>query len=336
MPQGGPVAGGVSLGATGRISGDQDRRAVPMPLRPRGGFGAYLNDLRGLRGMTIRGLAAVAGLHHTYISKLERGDRQAPDPKVVEALATALRVSPSQLDQLRWRSGLGGTATSVSDAALVDAVAEPREVPADRDHLPTSEDPELSGRPSGAFSPSTDTGRHVASPGRPHANTARAVDPLRDPVLTLVADALDTADAPGVREALRRSIAHAVQAALVPPPTPSPWVAPGTPSVHWPVPASRSTGRPSGADALPQPTPPGAVAGPEVVAVNRFAGGIVTLEAGASEIQVTPDYLWQLVQSGHLAAWVLPGTPVGSPVGVRLRREDVLALMSPLAFGPAR
>ncbi|NCV20338.1 MAG: XRE family transcriptional regulator, partial [Chloroflexi bacterium] len=107
MPQGGPVAGGVSLGATGRRSGDQDRRAVPMPLRPRGGFGAYLNDLRGLRGMTIRGLAAAAGLHHTYISKLERGDRQAPDPKVVEALATALRVSPSQLDQLRWRAGLG-------------------------------------------------------------------------------------------------------------------------------------------------------------------------------------------------------------------------------------
>jgi len=84
------------------------------------------------------------------------------------------------------------------------------------------------------------------------------------------------------------------------------------------------------------PPPPGAVAGPEVVSVNRFAGGIVTLEAGASEIHVTPDYLWQLVQSGHLAAWVLPGTPVGSPVGVRLRREDVLALMSPLAFGPTR
>lgn len=307
-----------------------------MPLRPRGGFGAYLNDLRGLRGMTIRGLAAAAGLHHTYISKLERGDRQAPDPKVVEALATALRVSPSQLDQLRWRAGLGGNAPSASAAAPIDAVAEPREMSEDSDLLTTSDDTDLSGTPQGAFSASPDTDRHVASSGRSHANTGRAVDPLRDPVLTLVADALDTIDAPGVREALRRSIAHAVQAALAPPPSPSPWVAPGTPSVHWPVPGSRSTGRPSVADALPLPTPPGAVAGPEVVAVNRFAGGIVTLEAGATEIHVTPNYLWQLVQCGHLVAWVLPGTPVGSPVGVRLRREDVLALMSPLAFGPAR
>lgn len=330
------MAGGVSLEATGRTSREPDRRTVPMPLRPRGGFGAYLNDLRGLRGMTIRGLAAAAGLHHTYISKLERGDRQAPDPKVVEALATALRVSPSQLDQLRWRAGLGGNAPAASDAPPVDAVAEPREVAAGGDHLATVEVPDLSGTPQGAFNPPPDTDRLAASPGRSHAATGRAVDPLRDPVLTLVADALDTADALGVRETLRRSIAHAVQAALAPPPPPSPWVAPGTPSVHWPLPGSRSTVRPSVADALPYPTPPGAVAGPEVVAVNRFAGGIVTLEAAASEIHVTPDYLWQLVQSGHLAAWVLPGTPVGSPVGVRLRREDVLALMSPLAFGPVR
>lgn len=336
MAQGGPVAGGVSLGAKGRISGDQDRRAVPMPLRPRGGFGAYLNDLRGLRGMTIRGLAAAAGLHHTYISKLERGDRQAPDPKVVEALATALRVSPSQLDQLRWRAGLGGNAPATGPETAVDAVAEPREVSGDGDRLTTGGDQGPSGTTQSAFNASEAIGLHVTSPGRPHATAGRAVDPLRDPVLTLVADALDTADAPGVREALRRSIAHAVQAVLAPPPMPSPWIAPGTPSVHWPVPASRSSGRPSGADALPLPAAPGAVAGPEVVSVNRFAGGIVTLEAGASEIHVTPDYLWQLVQAGHLAAWVLPGTPVGSPVGVRLRREDVLALMSPLAFGPTR
>ena len=336
MPQSGLVAGGVSLGATGRTSGEPERRTVPMPLRPRGGFGAYLNDLRGLRGMTIRGLAAAAGLHHTYISKLERGDRQAPDPKVVEALATALRVSPSQLDQLRWRAGLGGNVSAAAARTAVDAVAEPREVSEDGDRLTTVEDPDPSGTPQGEFDPSPDTDRRVASPRHSGSASGRAVDPLRDPVLTLVADAMDAADAPGVRDALRRSIAHAVQAVLAPPPVPSPWLAPGIPSVHWPMPGSRARGRPSLADALPLPVPPGAGTGPEVVAVNRFAGGVVTLEAAASEIHVTPDYLWQLVQSGHLAAWVLPGAPVGSSVGVRVRREDVLALMSPLAFGPAR
>src|SRR5687768_15107975 len=73
----------------------------PARLRPRGGFGGYLHELRRERGLTARALAGLAGVHHTYVSKLERGDRQAPDEPVVEALAAALGVSPARSEERR-------------------------------------------------------------------------------------------------------------------------------------------------------------------------------------------------------------------------------------------
>jgi hypothetical protein len=48
-------------------------------------------------------------------------------------------------------------------------------------------------------------------------------------------------------------------------------------------------------------------------------------------LRVTPGYLWELVQTGRLRAWALPGLASNNPAGVRLRREDVLALLQPLA-----
>lgn len=95
-------------------------------LRPRGGLGGYLHELRRERGLTVRRLAAAAGVHHTYISKLERGDRQAPDEPVVEALAAALGATPAQIDQLRWRAGLRprGAGAPAPDDPTVTLVAE--------------------------------------------------------------------------------------------------------------------------------------------------------------------------------------------------------------------
>jgi hypothetical protein len=61
-------------------------------------------------------------------------------------------------------------------------------------------------------------------------------------------------------------------------------------------------------------------------------GGWQTLDEAAAEVRVMPAYLWGLIQSGQLRAWVLPGAPAGSPAGIRLRREDVLALLQPVQF----
>ncbi|HEX2324022.1 MAG TPA: helix-turn-helix transcriptional regulator [Chloroflexota bacterium] len=123
MPPGAdPQGGGPGL----PLSPARGRRSGPLPLRPRGGFGGYLHELRRERGLTVRHLAASAGVHHTYVSKLERGDRQAPDEPVVEALARALQATPAQLDQLRWRAGLApaGTGAPGQDDPTLTLVAE--------------------------------------------------------------------------------------------------------------------------------------------------------------------------------------------------------------------
>ena len=271
---------------------------APARLRPRGGFGGYLHELRRERGLTARQLAAAAGVHHTYVSKLERGDRQAPDEPVVEALAAALGASPAQLDQLRWRAGL---------------------------------------TPHGAGAPGQD-----------------------DPTLTLVAEALAN---PGMtdpaRDQLRRAIAQAIQG-----PVSAPWsgtgqayggqsAAPSAVSAGWSAPAGFGGQVPPVAPV--PPVPPAApvfgasMAGPPVPgvpvapllspeappdaraqALASLLGGWQTVDEAAAELRVTAAYLLSLVQVGQLRAWALPGGAPGSLTGLRLRRDDVLALFQPV------
>ena len=223
-----------------------ERGGPPLPLRPRGGFGGYLHELRRERGQTVRQLAAAAGVHHTYVSKLERGDRQAPEEAVVEALAAAVGATPAQLDQLRWRAGLA---------------------------------------PHGAGAPGHD-----------------------DPTVTVVEEALgDPSLTPAERDRLRRRIAEVAR-----------------------------TAQPAGAAEAPAPARAPVSASPEAPPDGRTAmvagllGGWQTLDEAAAELRVAPAYLWGLVQGGQLRAWALPGAPAGSAAGIRLRREDVLALLRPV------
>jgi hypothetical protein len=68
-------------------------------------------------------------------------------------------------------------------------------------------------------------------------------------------------------------------------------------------------------------------------------GGWQTVDEAAAELRVTSAYLLSLVQMGQLRAWALPGGALGgagdpggvqkSLAGVRLRRDDVLALLQP-------
>ena len=57
-------------------------------------FGAVLRRERTGAGFTQEGLAEAAGLHHTFVSRLERGER-APSLETVLRLADALGVSPT-------------------------------------------------------------------------------------------------------------------------------------------------------------------------------------------------------------------------------------------------
>ena len=59
-------------------------------------FGSILRDAREKAGLSQDQLAHDAGLHRTYISLLERGQRQ-PSLKAIVALAKALGLAPSTL-----------------------------------------------------------------------------------------------------------------------------------------------------------------------------------------------------------------------------------------------
>lgn len=59
-------------------------------------FGSNLRRTRTLRGLSQEQLADLAGLHRTYVSSVERGERNVSLDNM-ERLADALTVSLSQL-----------------------------------------------------------------------------------------------------------------------------------------------------------------------------------------------------------------------------------------------
>jgi excisionase family DNA binding protein len=69
---------------------------------------------------------------------------------------------------------------------------------------------------------------------------------------------------------------------------------------------------------------------PRASVLTGLLGGWQTVDEAAAELRVTSAYLLSLVQGGQLRAWALPGAPAGSLAGVRLRRDDVLALLQPV------
>lgn len=59
-------------------------------------FGERLRELRTRKGLSQEGLAAAAGLHRTYISSVERGERNVTIT-TIEKLANALGVEMREL-----------------------------------------------------------------------------------------------------------------------------------------------------------------------------------------------------------------------------------------------
>jgi transcriptional regulator with XRE-family HTH domain len=291
---------GASLGVSPRLRA----AASPQPLRPRGGFGGYLHELRRERGFTIRQLAAAAGVHHTYVSKLERGDRLAPEQTVVEALAAALGATPAQLDQLRWRAGLAplGEGAPGSDDPTLTLVAEALGdlglIASARDQLRQGIVQLVEGVREGASNDTMPRGR--AAPARAqHTSGAQF--------------------AAGTSAGFAAPPGYTGQASI-PPSAPVAASSPAFSGVSVPpVMPALSPG------IAPEAPPDGRAS-----ILAAMVGGWQTVDEAAAELRVTPAYLLSLVQSRQLRAWALPGAPPGSTVGLRLRREDVMALLQPV------
>lgn len=60
-------------------------------------LGSYVKRVREDRGYSTRGLAALAGIDATYLSRLQRGDYTTPDPHHLRGLAQALEIDPADL-----------------------------------------------------------------------------------------------------------------------------------------------------------------------------------------------------------------------------------------------
>lgn len=68
-------------------------------------FGELLSCLRLAAGVSQNALGRVAGVHASYINRLERGERTTPTREVIFALARALSATAAERDRLLWRTG---------------------------------------------------------------------------------------------------------------------------------------------------------------------------------------------------------------------------------------
>ena len=69
---------------------------LPMTKDPRRKFGERIHTLRKAAGWSQEELAAVCGLHRTYVGAVERGERNISLINIVR-LARSLRVKPTDL-----------------------------------------------------------------------------------------------------------------------------------------------------------------------------------------------------------------------------------------------
>lgn len=88
-------------------------------------IGQRLREVRHWRRKSLRVVAELAGISESYLSRLERGERQVDSRSLLEALATALEVSPSELTgahELSCAQGMGEAHAAV--VALRVALAD--------------------------------------------------------------------------------------------------------------------------------------------------------------------------------------------------------------------
>jgi transcriptional regulator with XRE-family HTH domain len=103
-----------------------------------GEFATLLRAFRERRGLSCNELARAVGVDPSYISRLERGEREPPRRRVVEGLALALQLGLDEQDRLLVSAGyapatvalLGewdATLQAVADV-LVDRAIPPQEM----------------------------------------------------------------------------------------------------------------------------------------------------------------------------------------------------------------
>ncbi|MGH3722120.1 MAG: helix-turn-helix domain-containing protein [Pseudonocardiaceae bacterium] len=82
-------------------------------------IGRRIGEIRSWRGMTLRAVAELAGITEGYLSRIERGERIVGRRSLLERIAAALRVAPSELAEQAFPPAAADPVTSEAQAAVM-------------------------------------------------------------------------------------------------------------------------------------------------------------------------------------------------------------------------
>lgn len=82
-------------------------------------IGRRVREIRMWRRMSLKAVADLAGISESYLSRIERGERGVHRRSLLEAIATALRVAPSELAEQAFPPAAADAATGEAQAAVI-------------------------------------------------------------------------------------------------------------------------------------------------------------------------------------------------------------------------
>lgn len=71
-------------------------------------FGKMVKFLRGKRGLSLKQMKEMTGISESYINRIENGSRECPSYPIIEKLASALSVDPTDLLEVGSEKGDSG------------------------------------------------------------------------------------------------------------------------------------------------------------------------------------------------------------------------------------
>ena len=81
-------------------------------------IGRRIREIRVWRGMTQRAVAELAGVSEGYLSRIEGGKRPVDRRSLLEAIAAALRVAPSELAEQAFPPAAADSVTGEAQATV--------------------------------------------------------------------------------------------------------------------------------------------------------------------------------------------------------------------------
>ncbi|MGV9724936.1 helix-turn-helix domain-containing protein [Nocardia beijingensis] len=82
--------------------------------------GRRLREIRAWRGQSLQAVAGLAGISFGYLGRLERGEQTLTNRHTLEALARALRVSPSEFTGRPWETSDGSGMEAYAGVVAVE------------------------------------------------------------------------------------------------------------------------------------------------------------------------------------------------------------------------